>query len=159
MDLKAPILAVVLAAAFTGCRGTDASVNEYATLGAAEAAGAVARGWLPSLMPKGATSIQEAHDLDTNARWLSFRAPEEELRALAAQLTPLSYHDMRSVAPRAPRWTRIEWPWELDSSFQHTPRASIGYFRDASQSYCYALEWSTGNAWGWSCRPPSRSAA
>ena len=158
MHMKTPSLIVVLASVLTGCQWTDMSVNEYPTLAAAEADGAVARGWLPSLIPASATVIHEAHNVDTNARWLSFLAPEQELRALAPQLTPLSYGDVRSVAPRAPRVAGIEWPPELGSGFQHTPRAGISYFRDTSHSYCYALEWSAGRAWGWSCETPTPSA-
>jgi hypothetical protein len=159
MQLSQARTVALLCVIITGCWNGDASVSEYPTRAAADADGAFARGWLPATLPPGSTEIQEAHDMDTNERWLSFRAPVPELRALATSLTPLSYGSVRAVGPRAPRWTGIAWPQELNSGFQHTPREGVSYFRDTNDAYCYAVEWESGRAWGWSCRTPDPSAA
>jgi len=47
----------------------------YDTHAEAVADEAIQRGWIPTWVPPTATNIHEAHNLDTNARALSFTAP------------------------------------------------------------------------------------
>lgn len=47
----------------------------YDTHAEATKDGAIRRGWIPTWMPETATHIHESHDLDTNARALSFTVP------------------------------------------------------------------------------------
>ena len=72
----------------------EVRTEEYPTLAAAHADGALERGWIPPWIPDSARNLREAHDLDTNRRWLSLEvAPEEWWGVLEAHLP----HRMRPV--------------------------------------------------------------
>jgi hypothetical protein len=132
----------------------ETPVTYYATYADAAAAGEMARRWIPSWLPTGAHDIREAHDIDTNERWLSLRAPVAELRSLADRLERLAFQDARRTAfVRSWRAGR-GWPSELSERLWVTPRGPkfMGYFRSRDDAYCLAIEWQTGRAWGWSCR-------
>ena len=133
----------------------------YADRVAAEAAGVFARGWLPETIPPGAQDLREVHDLDSNERWVYFRAPEAELRQLVSTLAVSSY-DAVAVSPsQPPAWTGLDWPSELKRGFWHTRRdySLLGLFRDQPGGYCYAIEWRTGRSWGWACPDTNPPAA
>ena len=73
---------------------------------------AVARGWIPSFVPKSATNIWEQHDLDTNVGVLRFSAPPCDLALMAASLHQVPGSDFAGIAPRmggAKEW----WPVAL----------------------------------------------
>ncbi len=58
--------------------GCSSSVRtEFATLEDAKQANAFARGWLPPLLPEGATAIVEENNLDHNTGSGTFRFPQE----------------------------------------------------------------------------------
>src|SRR6185503_16056151 len=122
-------------------------VAEYETLGDAQADGAYERGWLPIFLPPHAHSIREAHNVDTNARWLQFAAPVAELRILAAHLATLPYTEARRTALPRPGRAGRNWPAELSESVRITPRSTdrLGYFRSPRDAYCLAIEWQTGH--------------
>jgi hypothetical protein len=131
--------------------------TKYATRREAEVSGAFERGWLPARLPEHATSIYETHNLDTNERWLTFRAPATELQALTADLTPISLGTARGIRPRLPFRLRGSWPPELLATFWHTPRdqSMLGIYRAKPEEYCFAIEWPTTTVWAWSCQNSS----
>jgi hypothetical protein len=47
--------------------------SSFATFEEMEAAGLIARGWLPEFLPRSATEIEETHDIDTNRVRASFK--------------------------------------------------------------------------------------
>ena len=134
-------------------RVVELPVSEYDTLADAEADGALARGWLPAFLPPNSQDIRETHNVDTNARWLEFSAPVSELRVLAAHLETYPFQDARRTALPRPARAGRHWPPELSDELLATPRSTslLGYYRARRDAYCIAIEWSTGNAWGWSC--------
>ena len=137
-------------------------VERYATRAEAEAAGAFRRGWLPTFLPASAVELNESHDLDTNERWLSFRADTTELRTLVARLETLPYLDARASASRRPWRAGRDWPPELDRAMLATPRSTtqLSYHISPSERYCLAVHWRSGYAYGWSCEVRAvRSAA
>jgi hypothetical protein len=150
--ILAGVAIVLVGIALTMCV-VELPVEEYSTLGEARAEGALARGWLPSFLPASARSIREVHSLDNEARWLSFSAAPAELRAFAATLNILPYRDAVANAGDRPWRVRGDWPPELSAGNLATPRSTslLGYFRSSTDDYCFAIEWSTGRVWGWSC--------
>ena len=149
-------LALLMPLAIIGVRRLTAReqpVTEYATRAEAEAAGAFARGWLPALLPRSAHTLREVHDLDTNARWLRFRADSLELATLAARLAPITPAEATRDAARRPRTAGADWPSELGGMQLATARGArqLALVRDSTEAYCLAIEWRTARAWGWSC--------
>ena len=115
------------------------------------------RGWIPDRVPPSATRLVEAHDIDTNARWLAFRASEDELTTMTSGLRPVADARKRHVAPHLPPRMYGEWPSELRYGFQGTPPGveALPWFRDDAEGYCFAVDGRAGRAWGWSCGKPS----
>ena len=64
----------------------DHKTMRFDTLEDAENAAAFERGWLPPVLPGGATKIVEINDLDTNRGKGSFRFPPESLPAYIEQI-------------------------------------------------------------------------
>lgn len=66
------LLSVVFASALAGC--WEMSEVSYKDVEEARKASAIGESkWLPEWLPEGAHDIREAHDVDTNQSWLSFR--------------------------------------------------------------------------------------
>jgi hypothetical protein len=137
--------------ALAGCRETYRA--RYATYRDAEQRGAVQRGWIPAFVPRSATDIAEAHQLDMNTQRLRFRAPEAELRALVAGLRPLSLEEARSPSVRAPA-LRGPWPPELrEGPLFMTPRAALHFYYQPADpvAYCLAVDSAARTVYAWSC--------
>jgi hypothetical protein len=160
------LLALVMAgllSAGLGALWLDRAENPsafYPTRAAADSAGAFTRGWLPPSLPPNASNIHETHSLDTNERWASFTAPAGDLRAMVQTARRLSFAEVLTIRPRLPNPLRPHWPPELQPQPLVTPRdaENLGLYRDEAASYCYAVEWPEGRAWGWSCRSPDAAA-
>jgi hypothetical protein len=149
------ILGVILAGLAVGVATyvIELPVETYATFVEAETAGAIERGWVPAVLPRSATGIRAVQNLDTNARWLAFRAPPEDLRSMVHAFGPLSHAEARRTAVGRPWRVGGDWPPELSEPIVATPRNAdgLGYYRHDTEAYCWAIEWPTGRAWGWSC--------
>ena len=132
----------------------ETPVTEYKTFGEAEADDAIGRGWLPLFLPSSATDIRDVHNLDTNARWITFHAPAGDLRLMVQRFNTLSYAEARRTALRRPWRVRGQWPPELSEPLLRTARDTniLAYYRAAKDDLCVAVEWQTGRAWLWSCR-------
>jgi len=82
-----PVIVLFIGLAVAGC--SDTVRTEFDTLDDARRAKAFSRGWLPPLLPVGATDIVEINDLDLNIGHGSFRFPAEStdlyLETLGAQ--------------------------------------------------------------------------
>ena len=130
----------------------------YATYAAADSAGAVTRGWVPSFVPSTAIEIVEIHDLDLNTQRLRFRAPEADLRTMIATLVPLSLDEARKPGIEAPPLPG-DWPFELfRGPLVATPRGTLRMFRTQLQApgaSCIAVEWSRRIVYAWSCAVPA----
>jgi hypothetical protein len=89
----------------TAC--TDEQEASYADVPAARSAGAFDRGWLPEIVPDGATNIREAHNVDTNATWACFDAGAD-LAAVREKIANLGGHRVSAAVGTGPR--RTWWP-------------------------------------------------
>jgi hypothetical protein len=132
-------------------RVVELPVSEYDDLADAQADGALERGWLPAFLPPNTRNIREAHNVDTNARWLEFSAPVRELRILAAHLETIPVERARRSANPRPTRAGRDWPPELQETPAASPRSTLGFYRASKDAYCLAVDWTTGRAWGWSC--------
>jgi hypothetical protein len=148
--VRARALLTVLLASGGGC--SEVVGASYATYADAERAGAVARGWLPSFMPRSATDIREVHDLDTNAQWLRFRVPAGDT-SVATGAAPLPMIEARRSA-RKPPSAIGRWLPELRDPPLVTPRASVRAYRHLGPgpgARCIALDTRQNEAYAWSC--------
>jgi hypothetical protein len=72
--------------------------QSYATWSEAQSAGAVERGWIPSLVPETAQNIRDSHNLDTNAQRLEFTVPPSDVPAMVGGLRRVSADDKSAAA-------------------------------------------------------------
>jgi hypothetical protein len=68
--------------------------SRFATFGEMEAAGLIARGWLPEFLPRSATDIDETHDIDTNRVRASFKYDVGDVQSVEKSCERVS-HDER----------------------------------------------------------------
>jgi len=76
----------------------------------ARRAGEVDRGWLPDILPDGATNVRERHNIDTNETWCSFDLTGAESSRLRAAMSPLAPHHVSAWVVRPPGvgwWPRV----------------------------------------------------
>lgn len=116
-------LALVLGALLSACFETR--IESYPTRAAAEAAGAIARGWIPPFVPAGASELREAHNVDTNQRWLRFRIPAGDTAFLATSEAV----GIGAVAGEPPPPGFGEWLQDLREPPVITRRSNLRAFR------------------------------
>ena len=137
----------------------------YATLTDAKADGAVTRGWVPEWLPPSARDLQESHNLDTNASWLTFTFDaadanfpnarvERRLRGGGTVVEDVceSVAPEGVVLPWAPQ--RPWWPKTLRGSAKPPP--DYAYYRckwergtDHFLYHYLAVDPATRRAWVW----------
>jgi hypothetical protein len=130
-----------------------ANYDDYA---AAQAAGAVERGWIPDFVPLSATTIAEAHDLDLNTQRLRFQLPEADLQQLVSRLEPIPLAQVWPPDVRSPDLDG-DWPSDL-TGIRHTQRSSFRTYRlkdTKSGTRCLAVDALTRTVYAWSCTAPS----
>jgi hypothetical protein len=88
-----------LLASLVGCETKEMS---FETVAEAREAGLYVRGWAPDVLPDGAGPIEEAHDLDTNARCLAATMPSESLATVRAALEAEGFVALSTAADRQP---------------------------------------------------------
>src|SRR5262245_9940055 len=124
----APIAAALLVALAPGlsCSVPDTRPEaHYASLAAAAADGAVARGWVPETLPPDATDIWEMHDLDTEEVWIRFTGGSGALAELARSCDAVS--PLEVAWPRGTR--RLSWwPHEMSQAVSR-PASPWSFFR------------------------------
>jgi hypothetical protein len=103
MKVRQAFLGILM---LTGTACTDEQDASYPDVPAARSAGAFDRGWIPEIVPDGATNIREAHNLDTSATWACFDAGTE-LPAVREKIAHLGGHRVSATVGAGPRaW----WP-------------------------------------------------
>lgn len=141
--IRAALSALASFACF-GCGGGDFVESRYEDHAAAAAAGAMTRGWLPSFLPASATTIREAHNLDTNEVWATFMiAPGAMDDNNACQRS-----DRSGVL--LPRRAGIGWwPDALsERSAEEPPAVGYTYFRCGTTAFI-AVDGSSGAVYYW----------
>lgn len=99
---------LTIALAIAGC--DDVIRTDYETLEDAKEAGAMS-GWLPPVLPNGATNIVEINDLDLNRGYGSFRFPKESmapyLETLSADYGATITQSSSEISVALQRWDII----------------------------------------------------
>lgn len=86
----------------SGCTSTVMTTS-YVDYAAAEADGAVERGWIPSFLPSSATRIEETHDLDTNQQCLRAIIPQADVKTTIDSLTDEGFSPFTGELAEPPR--------------------------------------------------------
>ena len=75
--VKGTVALIAIAVGTGGCVGPfrEDFESHYANAAAARQDGAFARGWLPDIVPDGATDIWELHNVASNRTWACFGIP------------------------------------------------------------------------------------
>jgi hypothetical protein len=141
-------LIALLLAGLQACLWHETPTEVFASVQAARAARAIERGLVPAFVPASATQIKVAHALDTGHIWLTFVAPEPELRVMASSLTASGWSGVITDSTRAPWWFR-PWPRSLQPPLFVTPPASLGYFTVPGSRLCAIVAWGEGRAYVW----------
>lgn len=112
-----PLGFVLIAAAAVLVACAETVEESYASYAEAQAAGAVARGWVPEWLPPSASSIREAHNLDTNHFMVRFVVPKGTDLQLPKACEPVALN----VPPRPP-FHRAWWPSDVPATGLATHR-------------------------------------
>jgi hypothetical protein len=83
----------------------------YGDAAAARQDGAVARGWIPDWLPKGAHDIHELHDIDTNRSLLAFSFDPTSGPVLTPTCVEIQREELKPV-PFTASW----WPNDVPPS-------------------------------------------
>ncbi|MFA5206807.1 MAG: hypothetical protein WC708_20595 [Lentisphaeria bacterium] len=114
--MKILIVSLLLILVVVGC--SDSIRTEFATLADAKAARAFERGWLPPLLPEGATRIVEVNDLDADVGRGSFSFPSRSLVAYLRLLEESHGASIRKIPSGVEvriTHSSIHWTLLLDS--------------------------------------------
>jgi len=138
--LSTAMLALGIAITANSCN--ERPEVSYPDRTAAEAAGAVSRGWIPEWIPKSARQIHEMHDVDTNTSILAFRFDGNEAIDLTRVCEQVSRKELPAVPLRA-SW----WPNDVPPSDLATHR-HVYYSCDSGEAYL-AISTQQGEAYYW----------
>jgi hypothetical protein len=126
--------------AAAGC-SSEQQETRYKTLAAAEAAGAVHRGWTPEWLPKNAFNLKERHDLRTGSSILRFNFPAGQTWTLSSDRARVTDSQVRGPGMEAAWWpTRL--PALSDGSARYTYYAcASGVFLAVDMAGGEGLHW------------------
>ena len=136
---------------------SDKVQASYQTRAEAEKLGAVARGWVPSAVPEGATQIRETHNIDTNQAWGRFLFPASKGETLRAALNEIDTSSLAGQEVRSPKvnW----WPSVLSGQLSDQGLRATGFtFYKVQQNgvMFFAVDWRKNEAFFWRPGPYQR---
>lgn len=114
--MRLRLIAVISAVGFSACIGplSEMFEREYESLQSAKAAGAVGEGrWIPAILPDGATSIREVHDIDTNQTWGCFKTKSPA--AVRSLLASLDARETKGSIAQRPKELFRDFTWWPES--------------------------------------------
>ena len=141
------------AAAVTGlimasaCTGLNTKTATFATL--AEAAPAIAQGWIPKGLPSGAYELRAAYVPGGWQRWGIINFPPaagDELRGLL-QPQELSLAGMRCDVPGRIEWWPVQLRHQLDS--ERITATGAKAYRARDPNLIFVVNWTQGRAYYW----------
>jgi hypothetical protein len=139
---------VVMLAFAIGLSTFEVSSQYFDSRSDALSSGAIGEGkWLPSFIPRSATAIREAHDVDSNEVWFSFDY-KEDFDPLKHSCVSVGRESMKMRAPK--KWDRF--PQFVKSARHEVLEARMKLFACRGESYQFFLSINTtdGRAFGWS---------
>jgi len=131
------------------CSNTNVITGSYATMAEARQAGALERGWIPPLVPPGASDIREAHDPNTERRWglFSFSASDRPTLEAVLQAGETSVAGMHCGIPQRIEW----WPVILRGTLnpETITAAGLKAYRTREGGFTVVVNWNQGRAYYW----------
>jgi len=109
------LFASLLMPVLTGCAELsgegDIKSSKYTSFQEASQKGAFKSGWLPQALPRSAMNIVEAHNVDSNELWATFRYSNNDIHGLTKECAI----NQKARLPNAKRTKRSAawWPAEL----------------------------------------------
>lgn len=147
------LAAVALLVAAAGCAAERVNTMSFASFREARDAGAVARGWVPAVLPEGAYELRAAYEPDGWKRWgiLNFRAGDTAALRAVLEAGEVSLDGTRIDIPGRIEW----WPLALRGTLDHESLAATGLqaYRATDASFILAVNWAQGRAYYWATAP------
>ena len=148
MDIA--FLALLLSTLTVGVACSDQIRTSYSTRAEAEQSGAIARGWVPGIVPGGSTDIQETHNVDTSQTWGKFSFAASSTETLRSALNEIEAPSLAGHEVRSPNteW----WPPVLTGRLKEQElRASRFKFYKVQQNgpLFFAVDWEKKEAFFW----------
>lgn len=141
----ARILAALGLALFAGLLYLDfihVPVRTFATFDEMERSTLRRQLWYYPYAPETATHIREAHDSESKAQWLAFRAPPDAIRKMSRQLPPTP-----PESPHRVPWRLSWWPRALDPKPQPSGESRFNFFLNGD--HIYAIDSIAGEVFAW----------
>lgn len=93
----------------SSCDAAERPIERYATYAELETGADFGAAWFPTYIPKTATNITVARDMDLNVSWLKFHLQPEDMDEFAKGLSGSNSVELPGKPPDAGEW----WPTEL----------------------------------------------
>jgi hypothetical protein len=142
-------LLVVLSA----CASEQVDTTSFASFREAREAGAVARGWVPAMLPESAYELRAAYEPGGWKRWGLLNFHPEDVAAVRAivESGQLSLEGTRIDIPRRIEW----WPVAMRGDLDHQSLGATGLqaYRVKGSTLVLAVNWSQGRAYYWATAP------
>ena len=139
-------VAIALAAA---CAGRNVQTSTFSTVKEARDAGAVEKGWVPSVLPESAYELRAAYAVNGAERWGLFNFPSHQGESLREVLQPEEI-SLAGVALDVPG--RIEW-WPLilrgNVDAERAKATGLRAYHAKSAPLVFAVNWNQGRAYYW----------
>jgi hypothetical protein len=129
---------VISAVLCGGC--LDEYASRYSNVDEVVRSGAVARGWVPDILPKDAVDIREVHNLDTNETWGCFITPGgvEQVRSRLQELGAKRESGPAPHEGRGPSWWPTAQPDEWHSVREDAGRVLKIRLDVATKQVCFS---------------------
>jgi hypothetical protein len=139
-------LVLALAAA---CSGQNVQTATYATYAEAQAAGAVDKGWVPSILPERAYELRAAYAVNGSHRWGLFNFPAEAQDSLRSILETEEIPMAGTVldVPGRIEWWPVILRGHVDAERART--TGLRAYRAKSAPLVFAVNWNQGRAYYW----------
>ena len=146
-------MALALLAGFAACASERTHTMSFASIREAREAGAVARGWVPAILPAGSYELRAAYEPSGSQRWGLFNFRSDDVDALRAVLSAeeIPLDGMRIDIPGRIEWWPVAMRGSLDSD--RLRATGLRVYRVKETPLVLAVNWSQGRAYYWAVTP------
>ena len=139
-------MAVVLVA---DCASPSVHTATYATFAEARAAGAVAKGLVPAMLPPNAYELRAAYSTNGPERWGLFNFRDTDIEALRSVLQPeeVSFAGTEMTIPGRIEWWPVILRGTLDA--ERIQDTGLRAYPARSGGLRFAVNWKQGRAYYW----------
>lgn len=132
-----------------GCAGPSVHTATYASFAEARAAGAVDKGFVPSILPPEAYELRAAYAIDGPERWGLFNFRETDVDALRSILQPdeTAFAGVEMEIPGRIEWWPVILRGKLDA--ERIQATGLRAYPVRSGGLTIAVNWKQGRAYYW----------